>query len=183
MHCGAKLGSESAGLVSEASARSAPVAVSLKLGQKVCGAAAALALVLFFLPWITVSCGVSRSFSGYELATFSMPSYETTSEGSGAQILLLIVPVAAVLIVIGAITAITARSRRRWLSSTWEVLLSLVGGLTAVVALWQVESSRRSPDSMGLGMLMIKIEPAFYLTIVAFAVALIGAVLDLGDTS
>jgi cytochrome bd-type quinol oxidase subunit 2 len=112
-----------------------------------------------------------------------MPSYGTTSEGPGSRLLLFIVPVAALLIVIGAIAAITSHSRRRWLSSTWEVLLSLVGGLTSVVALWQIESARRDPNSLGLGMLMIKVEPAFYLTIVAFAVALIGAVLDVKDTS
>jgi hypothetical protein len=153
----------------------------LTAGKKVSSAAALLVLVCFFLPWVTVSCGASWSLSGYDLATFSAPAY-ATSDVPESNFLLFAIPLAAVsILALVILTRNRARAARR-LAATGEVLLSLVGGLITLAVLWYFESARRDPELSGLGMLLFKVEPAFYLTVLSFVGSIVGAILDFADT-
>jgi magnesium-transporting ATPase (P-type) len=177
--CGAQLA-----VVSQTSTDSGPQRdiLGLTLGKKVSGSAALLALVFFFLPWVTVSCGASWSLTGYDLATFSTSSYYGTSDVPGARFLLLAIPIAALLILAIVLRARNVERSALRSAAIAEVWLSVVGGLLTLAVLLYFESARRNPQLGGLGMALFRIDPAFYLTLLSFAAVLVGARLDLSDT-
>ncbi|HOU24644.1 MAG TPA: zinc ribbon domain-containing protein [Anaerolineae bacterium] len=156
--------------------------LSLSLGQKVSGTAALLALVCFFLPWVTVSCGTSWSLSGYELATFSTSSQYGSSELPWARVLLFAVPLAALLILGQVVRARNAEKDVQRSSAAAAAWLSVPGGLITLAALLYFEAARHDSSYGSLYMVIFKIEPAFILTLLAFVAVLVGARMDLSDT-
>lgn len=177
--CGAQLA-----VVPQASTEHSPQSniLGMSLGKKVSGSAALLALVCFFLPWVTVSCGASWSLTGYDLATFSTSSYYGTSDVPGARFLLLAIPAAALLILVIVLRARNAERSALRSAAIAEVVLSLIGGLLTLAVLLYFESARRDPQLGGFGMALFRIDPAFYLTLLSFAAVVVGARLDLSDT-
>ncbi len=147
-------------------------------GKWISGPAAFLILVLFFLPWVTISCNGEPigDLSGYELATGSnrdLPvdaDFQLLPAASGGDMAWLFVPLMALLV--GGILAL-AFWRPQW------VLLAGVGqggaalwGLLILFLEWRLFQGAQE------GLFEITIMPALWGTVIAFLLILLGGIVD-----
>ncbi len=145
-------------------------------GKVISGPAAVLIIVLFFLPWITVSCeGVPvGEFSGYNLASGTVPqgSDDIFSGGQvdGDPILFVIPLIGLVTLVLLGITI--------WKSSfetnaSWGQIIAAFIGLLVLVLEWL------QMRSQGSDVFEIVLQPAMWGTIATLVAIGGGAVFDL----
>lgn len=140
------------------------------------GPAAVLILILFFLPWVSVSCNGQTvgELSGYELATGIEAGSGTdllSSEGVEGDASLLLIPLAAVL----ALALIgLAVYRPPWRAATGggQIALALVG---LGVLVWKWSALQNNQEAL----FEITILPALWGTAVAHLFVLIGGGIDL----
>lgn len=145
-------------------------------GSRIMGPAAALVLLCFFLPWITVSCAGQpvASLSGMELATGTqLPTGENTSSPQ-----LFLVPIAA-LVVLSIILMMYQRRITVRVGALGAIIVSLIGLLPIVLEFITSRSSNVAGDFGS----MITITPQIGLwgVILANLAIVAGAVVDLMD--
>lgn len=145
-------------------------------GKILSGPAAVLLILLFFLPWISVSCDdvVVGEFTGYDLA-IGTPDVEENApfmaaENAGEP-LLFIVPLAGVatLLLLG-ITLLKSNFEE---NASWGRIIASLLGILVLVLEWLQFQNRSDGTFEAL------IEPALWGTIVCLAANVAGALIDL----
>jgi hypothetical protein len=145
-------------------------------GKVISGPAAVLILVLFFLPWIAVSCdGVEVvEFSGYNLAASVSPDDSedifTQSEITGDPILF-VIPLASVVTLV--LLAITLGKPSFETNAGWGQIIAAFIALLVLLLEWL----QFRGESNGLFEMMI--QPALWGTLACLLAIGIGAVFDL----
>lgn len=134
---------------------------------------AALTLLAFFLPWLSVSCqGTTLAEgSGYEIASGSF--FEQLSMGAGesdSYFILFLIPAIAILAVILVLLTMRDNALEKK-TAGGHILLGMIG-LSAPVVIWL---QNRSSD---MGMLTIEWEYGFWLTIVGLLIMIVGGILS-----
>jgi hypothetical protein len=145
-------------------------------GKVLSGPAAVLVVVLFFLPWINVSCdGVEvGELSGYEVATGVVPDEVSDQIAAGevdGKPLLFIIPLVGVVTL--ALLGLTVWKSSFEVNAGWgQVIASLVGILILILEWLQVQGeSEAAFDAV--------IEPALWGTVAGLVAIGAGAVFEL----
>lgn len=136
-----------------------------------------LALIFFFLPWITVSCqmgGPSMNFSGWDLANGIAVAGQTVP---GEHILFL-VPVSAVILLV--LTAL-AQGAGGAGDSPIGILRVIAAAGPLLLLLIKYVSWTNDIQRNGGGLITMSVHVGFVLTVLAFLSAGIGALLDLTE--
>ncbi len=146
-------------------------------GKVILGPAAVLAVALFFLPWITVSCDGNPvgEFTGYQLATgtFSDESSSDPYAGGepGGEPVLFAVPVVGLVTLI--LLGITLLKRDFDVNASWgQIIASLIGILILLLKWVQIQREIQ-------GTFEVLIEPALWGTVVCLVAIAGGALFDL----
>jgi hypothetical protein len=131
-------------------------------GKIISGPAAILILLLFFLPWLSVSCGgiPVGEFSGYELAS--------SSDGDP---LLFIIPLAGIVSLI--LLASTLWKPSLETNANWGLIIAPALSLVVLVLKWF--QLRGQSD----GTIEVAILPALWVTLIALIAMALGAAYDL----
>lgn len=141
------------------------------------GGGAGVALLCFFLPWITVSCQgmpLSFSFSGWTLAV------GTTIENQrvpGEPILFVVLLAAILLIPL----SLVARGKTRNEVRNSLVLRGLTSAVPVVLLLYKAGQWNNQVQRQAGGLVRLDYQPWFFLTILAFIAAGIGGFLELRE--
>lgn len=138
--------------------------------RQISGGGALLALLCFFLPWISVSCGngVSISASGWTLATAPQ-----ASGGNSSAWLLLLVPLAALAVLWLLYRVLNGDASGEAGLSKWELVAGGAGLAPLVLLFIGLEQARSDPRNLGLGAL-IQFELGYWLTWVGFSAVIAG---------
>jgi hypothetical protein len=140
----------------------------LTRGGKISISGVALALLLFFFPWVDISCGGQKviSLSGWNLAMGTgMP------ERGSAQPIFWLVPLGAVVILL-LLHFVSTGKLRRQKGRGWLTLAAVVPTLVLVLKYFQMKSEAQKA---GLG---VDFTFWYLCTLLAFVVAAVGANLD-----
>ncbi len=147
-------------------------------GKWISGPAAFLLLVLFFLPWVMVSCNGEPigQLSGFELATGSNtdlpvdPDFQLLPAAGGGDIALFFIPLMA-LFTVGILGLIHFRPTGLLAGGVGQGAAA-VGGLLVLFLEWRLLQGAQG------GVFEISIMPALWGTVVALLLILIGGVVD-----
>lgn len=145
-------------------------------GKVLSGPAAVLIIVLFFLPWVTVSCDGAQmgEFSGYHLATGTAPQGSSDLFASGqieGDPILLAIPLVGLVTLI--LLGITIWKSSFEANAGWgQIIASFLGLLILGLEWLQLRSQ-------GDGVFDIVIQPALWGTVATLAAIGGGAVFDL----
>jgi hypothetical protein len=145
-------------------------------GKVISGPAAVLILVLFFLPWITVSCDGADvgEFSGYNLAASVSPEDDEDIFGesniSGDPILF-VIPLAGVVTLI--LLALTLWKHRFEANASWGQIIAAFIALLVLLLEWLQFRGESN------GILEFSIQPALWGTLACLLAIGAGAVFDL----
>jgi pSer/pThr/pTyr-binding forkhead associated (FHA) protein len=147
---------------------------SLSSGSKLIGAAAAIAIICFFMPWVVVSCGGESlaSFSGWQIAsggTIHTPFGSEDYEASPWLFVVLLCPIVclAVLLVVYRLGAKIRIATFSAIALATVSLLTLLGGFAG--------GQSQSAES-GITM---ELQYGFWGSVLANVAIVLGAVLDL----
>jgi hypothetical protein len=134
------------------------------LREVICGPAAIVVLIAFFLPWITVSCDngyVEETFSGYDLTQDQSADEETTEEG---DIALWGIPLMA----IGILVVVWLRYQNSIPAAQAAILYPVAGGIGLIIQFLKYLSLRSdvsdAEEQVGKGVIKITYEIGWWLT-------------------
>ena len=145
-------------------------------GKFISGPASIFVLILFFLPWVTISCeGVPMGeFSGYELA-IGTEANDTDDDLAGplleADPIFFVIPLVAVVSLVLLVVTLWKPSFE--INGSWGQFIAATVGLLIPILKWL--QLREASD----GIFDIVIRPALWGTIVGLAAIGVGAIIDL----
>jgi len=144
---------------------------------RVLGWAGPLTLILFFLPWITVSCQMgnpSMSLSGMDLAK----GVSVMGQTSPGQPILFLIPLAA-LVLLGL--AIRAHTMMRAADRPAAIVQIVAAGVPLLIMLVKYISWASDIQQNGRGMITLSMNMGFVVTVLAFLCAAAGGILVLKE--
>ena len=143
------------------------------LREVICGPAAIVVLIAFFLPWITVSCDngyVEETFSGYDLTQDQSADEETTEEGDTA---LWGIPLMA----LGVLAVVWLRYQDSIPAATAAILYPVAGGIGFIIQFLKYLSLRSdgsdAEEQVGEGVIKITYEIGWWLTALALVTIIV----------
>lgn len=138
------------------------------LSRRISGPAGILILVMFFFPWITVSCGSTDvSLSGLDIATgnISDPSIQRQAQTSGrstADPIVFLVPLAGIVAIAGAVLLPLSQAKKAYF------VAGIIGLAAQVIKYLGFQSDLNQLSSQGLGAnVALRFEISWWLTAVA----------------
>ncbi|MBI5877331.1 MAG: FHA domain-containing protein [Chloroflexi bacterium] len=144
---------------------------SMRSERRLSGGGALLALLCFFMPWLSVSCsGSSLAYSGYALASNS-------SLGNSWTWLLWLAPPAALAVLWLLYRTLAGDTPDDHRLATQQLAAGLAGMAPTVMLFIALEQARRDPRNLAVG-LLINLEPGYWLTLLGFIGVVVGAALD-----
>ncbi len=161
--------------------RPAETAPRMTLGSKIAGLAATIAVIGFFLPWVTVSCAGSElmTMSGYEVAQGGVvQTLYGPSDPMPSNPLLFVAPGAAVLICLIFYVAY-ARGRIGLFATLIQAVLAGVGAWQIFAVLNQLRAEYGDPDM--LIQASVQTEYGFWMTVFGLGAVIGGNLLSVPD--
>ncbi len=127
-----------------------------------------LIVILFFLPWITISCGAQPiSLSGYDLASGTISdeslrsSIESQSRSTGQSIgepMLFLIPLAGILAVVAAFRLSLAQAKIVY------IVAGGLGLLAQILKYLDIQSNLSDLEKQGISSSILNFEIAWWLT-------------------